>query len=311
MRLAGKALLLAFGIVTFSHHTHAGTDEDKYLSYGVLSSKPKKRIKDSYPLFSHVANQLSHHGYTDAKIKVYASVDELISAVQLGEVDLISSTIYPTLLIKQKSPIEPTLVRWKKGQSAYSSIFVTNKTNRYKTLSDLQGKVVGFEDRGSTSGYFLPLVSLLEQGLKVQQLTSLQDKPDADKVGYVFFDDLLRETNEVNMTLWAARGMVDAIAYSSSNWDNPKDTPIALKQKLYTFAQTQDYPRSIISISHNLDPAVVADLQQTLLDLHTHDLGVDLLTQYQKTKKFTAFDSDTERQLYDAQTLIHILDVTQ
>ncbi|WP_244225166.1 phosphate/phosphite/phosphonate ABC transporter substrate-binding protein [Vibrio aquaticus] len=281
------------------------------MNYGVLSSKPKKRIKDSYPLFSYVAEQLSHHGYTDAQIKVYTSIDELISAIQLGDVDLISSTIYPTLIIKEKSPIEPALVRWKKGQSSYSSIFVTNKDNGYKNLSDLQGKVVGFEDRGSTSGYFLPMVSLIEQGLKVQHLTSLQEKPDADKVGYVFFDDLLRETNEVNMTLWVARGMVDAIAYSSSNWDNPKDTPIALKQKLYTFAQTQDYPRSIISISHSLDPTVAADLKRTLLELDTNVHGLGLLNQYQKTKKFTAFDSQTEKQLYDAQTLIHILDTTQ
>ncbi|RTZ16795.1 phosphate/phosphite/phosphonate ABC transporter substrate-binding protein [Vibrio aquaticus] len=311
MRLAGKALILACGIFTISHNSYASTNEEKHLNYGVLSSKPKKRIKDSYPLFSYVAEQLSHHGYTDAQIKVYTSIDELISAIQLGDVDLISSTIYPTLIIKEKSPIEPALVRWKKGQSSYSSIFVTNKDNGYKNLSDLQGKVVGFEDRGSTSGYFLPMVSLIEQGLKVQHLTSLQEKPDADKVGYVFFDDLLRETNEVNMTLWVARGMVDAIAYSSSNWDNPKDTPIALKQKLYTFAQTQDYPRSIISISHSLDPTVAADLKRTLLELDTNVHGLGLLNQYQKTKKFTAFDSQTEKQLYDAQTLIHILDTTQ
>ncbi|MDN3684743.1 hypothetical protein QW180_18855 [Vibrio sinaloensis] len=33
----------------------------------------------------------------------------------------------------------------------------------------------------------------------------------------------------MNMSMWATKGIVDAIAYSSSNWDNPKDTPVALK----------------------------------------------------------------------------------
>tara|TARA_Y100001960_G_C14765457_1_gene876680 strand:+ start:120 stop:968 length:849 start_codon:yes stop_codon:yes gene_type:complete len=274
------------------------------LNYGVISSKPKKRIKDSYPLFSHVAKQLAHHGFEDAAIKVYPTIDELVYALRSGEVDLISSTIYPALVAKQRAQAEPILVRWKKGEESYSSIFVANKTHQYKDLSELQGKIIGFEDRGSTSGYFLPMMKLLGQGLKVQQITSLQSQPDPDKVGYFFFDDMLRETNEVNMSMWAAKGMVDAIAFSSSNWSNPKDTPAALKQQLHTFAETSEYPRSIMSVSAKLDPAVASELKEILLELDQSELGKSVLQNYQETKRFSQIDSEAEKLLYEAEQLL-------
>lgn len=308
MKRTTMACLLACCSLGVIPPTLANTLSELTLNYGVVSSKPNKRIKDSYPLFSHVAQQLAHHGYKDASIKVYSSIDELVSAIQTGQVDIVSSSVYPSLLLKQRAKAEPFLVRWKKGDASYSSVFVSRSTNHYRDLSDLQGKVIGFEDRGSTSGYFLPMVALLSQGLKVQHLASIQSKPDDDKVGYFFFDDMLRETNEVNMSMWAAKGMVDAIAFSSSNWSNPKDTPVALKQQLHVFNETGYYPRSVMSVSPKLDPMIAAELKQLLLDLDSSEVGRSVLSSYQKTKKFTLIDSHSEKLLYEAEQMLEKLE---
>ncbi|MFB9217275.1 phosphate/phosphite/phosphonate ABC transporter substrate-binding protein [Vibrio sinaloensis] len=286
-------------------------DSELTLNYGVISTKPKKRIKDSYPIMSNLAKQLSHYGYTDAEVKVYATIDELVAAFQTGEVDIMSATIYPTLILNQRAQTQPILVRWKKGDPSYSSVFVTHKKNGYQDLSELQGKVVGFEDRDSTSGYFLPLVTLLSQGLDVQLLTSINEKPSADKVGYFFFEDFLLDTNEVNMSMWATKGIVDAIAYSSSNWDNPKDTPVALKHQLRTFGQTSEYPRAVISVSQKLPAETVADIKQALLSIDQNEEGQALLKTYQKTKKFTLFDSQSEALFYQAADLLNKFEVVQ
>jgi phosphonate transport system substrate-binding protein len=311
MKKTTVAFLLACSSLIWTPPTFASNSETLTLNYGVISSKAKKRIKDSYPLFSYVAKQLNHLGYTDAKINVYPTIDELVSALQQGEVDIVSSTIYPALIVKRRAQAEPFLVRWKKGEESYNSVFVTHKKNEYNDLSQLQGKVIGFEDRASTSGYFLPMVTLLSHGLEVQQLTSLQSKPDADKVGYFFFDDMLRETNEVNMTMWTAKGMVDAIAYSSSNWNNPKDTPAALKQQLHTFAHTNDYPRSIMSISHLLDPVVATQLKAILLELDQSPIGLEVLESYQETKKFSVLNNQANDLLYEAEQLLTKFDAHQ
>ncbi len=308
MAISSKAvaLILVCTCVGFSYPIHAEQNTSaRTLNYGVISSKPSKRIKDSYPLFSYVAKQLADSGFEGAQVHVYSSIDELASDLQSGRIDLISSTIYPALLLKNKAQAQPFLVRWKKGEASYSSVFVANNRQRYNDLSELQGKIIGFEDRNSTSGYFLPMVTLLNQGLEVQHITSAQQQPNSDKIGYFFFDDRLRETNEVNMSMWAAMGKVDAIAYSSSNWTNPKDTPAALKQHLHMFAQTGHYPRSIISVSSKLDPAVAEKLRSVLLHLDQSDMGKKVLQSYQETKRFSVIDSNAEKLLDEAEQLLN------
>jgi phosphonate transport system substrate-binding protein len=51
------------------------------------------------------------------------------------------------------------------GKTSYESYWVTLKDKKYKSIHELKGKTVAFSSRTSTSGFLVPLYSLVKQGL--------------------------------------------------------------------------------------------------------------------------------------------------
>lgn len=300
-----KSLLLLF----LALHSFTAVGSELVLNYGVVSSKAKKRINDSTPISDYLAKNLSKYGYSESKVNVYETVDDMISALQQGKVDIITSTIYSGLLYQEHAQSSPIAIRWKKGKATYNSVFVTKSNGNIQNFEDLKGKVIGLESRESTSGYFLPIITLLDNGYTLELLTSPKQKPNKNNIGFVIFGEILNESNEINMSMWAARGVIDAIAYSSSNWDSPKDAPKNIKKRLSIFAKTEDYPRSIISVSHHISAEMTADIQHLLFNLDNTNEGQLLLDNYQQTKKFTPIDSASQELMDKAETQLGQLDL--
>lgn len=283
------ALACAVSVPTFA--------SELVLKLGTVSSKPAKRIKSATPLMHHLVNQLKQDGYTSHRINVYQTIEELNSAILNKEVDLLSSTLYSALLYEKHANTSMIAKRWKKGNESYRSIFVAKSDSDVNSLSDLQGKVIGFESRESTSSYFLPKLTLLENGYNVKQMSAINEQPDADTIGYVFFDDLMANSNEINLSMWASRGAIDAIAYSTSNWENKKDTPTPIKNRLKSFYETDAYPRSLMSAGSHVPTPIVKKIQKALYELDSTEEGRAILTRYQTTKKFTPIDDASQEHI--------------
>jgi phosphonate transport system substrate-binding protein len=69
--------------------------------------------------------------------------------------------------------------------------------NNINNIKDLLGKTILFKKDSSTSAFFAPSIHLLEQGFELQKMRSIRDRPDANKIGYSFINDHLRQSNEV------------------------------------------------------------------------------------------------------------------
>lgn len=270
------------------------------LDYGIVSGKPAKRIKDVTPLLSHLVEQFEPSVYSSHKVHVYPNIEKLNSAILAGEIDIISSTLYSALHYEKHSGTQIIASRWKKGAKSYRSVFVTKNGNSIDSLDALKGKVVGFESRESTSSYFLPAVTLLENGMKLQPLSSPRETPDIDSVGYLFFEDIMAHSDELNLSMWAAKGLVDSIAFSSSNWNSSKDTPTAIKKDLKIFYRTEEYPRALMSVSATMPSATIDRIQQVIFALDSNQDGRDILSQYQTTTKFTPLDEDVNKKVDSA-----------
>lgn len=309
-----KKILLALVLfcnlpIALASSTTISNTNEQTLNYGVVSYKAKKRIRDSSPFANTLATQLSEFGYKSAKVHVFNNTHDLISALQQGHIDVISSTVYSALLYQQEANTQPIAVRWKKALSSYQSLFVTKADSSINSFSDLENKVIAFESRESTSGYFLPMITLLNHGHQLERLNSTTSKPQQGNIGYVILDDLLHEANEITMSMWAAMGVVDAIAFSSTNWENEKDTPKNIQKLLRIFDETEYYPRALISVSPNLSNPVIHKIQEVLFDFDTHSENKETLSLYQNTTKFSPIDQDAHEIMSKAASQLHKIDI--
>ena len=70
----------------------------------------------------------------------------------------------------------------------YYSVIFTRRNSGLKRLEDLKGKIIVFEDPGSTSGYLMPKLFLQRHGLKLTEKARVDPNSAATDVGYIFAD---------------------------------------------------------------------------------------------------------------------------
>lgn len=227
--------------------------------------------------------------------------EEMIEFLRTGEVDLVSETPFSAILYEQAADAKIVLRQWKDGRPSYRTLFFTRKDSNIEQLEDLAGQLIAFEDRGSTSGYFVPRATLADHGLISKFVGQLRSDTD---VGYLFAD------SEVNVTAWVARRKVDAGVTSDVHWDDDSRTPSGLKKELRVFHRTPEIVRSVMVVRPGLDEKRLEDIVDILLGMHESDAGRDVLEDFYETKQFDRLAGDAKASLDHVRTLFDLLDNT-
>jgi phosphonate transport system substrate-binding protein len=160
----------------------------------------------------------------------------------------------------------------------YQSLIFSNKDSETSRLEQLRGKMIAFEDPGSTSGYFLPKVLLLKKGFKLAEKSALDAKVSPKEIGYVFAST---GVNVVNLVL---SNRVAGGAFSNDDYgvlDEKRRAAVTI------LAQTEMFPRHLVSVRKDLDPLVKNHLKEVLLSMHQDEAGRSIM---QKTDNTTKFD---------------------
>src|SRR6185503_20306551 len=113
-------------------------------------------------------------------------------------VDFYMESPYPTYLINRLGAARLLLRAWKGGMAEYRSLILTSKQGGVTESKELRGKIIAFEDPGSTSGYFLPKLFLFKKGFSLVEKPNLGAKVAAGEIGYTFTGT---EKNVVNLVL--------------------------------------------------------------------------------------------------------------
>ncbi|SON48509.1 phosphate/phosphite/phosphonate ABC transporter substrate-binding protein [Vibrio tapetis] len=292
---AACLLSLFLVLITYSANTLAQNDPNT-LSIGLVSNKAKENIAHFQPLMDLLAQKL---GYQSGEVRICNSYAELASLAESGEIDLTSASTYSALILEQHHGINILAKRWKYGLGSYHSVFFSLRTSSINSLDDLVGKTIVFERNTSTSAYFLPMIDLLNQGYQVQHLSSPNIKPDANKIGYVFIQDHLQRTDEINMSLWVLKGLVDACAFSNDNWQTHQSMPVNIQARMNIFYRTNEIPRNFVSASPKLDSETAQKIQDILISLHLEPHGKPILDALQSTTKFETL-SDSDQKVMDS-----------
>ncbi|HKY09132.1 MAG TPA: PhnD/SsuA/transferrin family substrate-binding protein, partial [Candidatus Binatia bacterium] len=157
------------------------------------------------------------------------------------------------------------------------SVIFARKESGLAQLKDLRGKMIAFEDPGSTSGYFLPKVFLLKQGFSVQEKGGLNSKVSSGEIGYIFAH------SADAIAAFVLEGKTAAGAFSTDDFARLDETN---KKLISTVGETESVPRHLVSVRKDLPDPVVKRLRDILLGMHQDKEGQQILRQMDNTTKF-------------------------
>ena len=253
------------------------TAAPKAIVLGAISEDPAKKIKAYQPLADYLAAHLGQFNITVGEIKVAQDQDTMNKWLKDGTVDVDFESPYSAMIENDQAGAQIILRRWKSGVAEYKSLILVRKDSGIKTLADLKGHVVAFDEPFSTTAYMLPLAYMIQGGLKVVEVTSANSSVPSDEVGYVFAQ------GQDNVTAWLATGKVEAGAFSDQDI---KDVPADVMDQFAALVETETLPRYLALVRPGMDQAEVEAIKALLVGLDQTPEGPDILKTFEKTAKF-------------------------
>lgn len=288
-------------------HTQAQTDVASTTTrttfvVGKVSDNPRKHYQFLKPMADYLADQLRDLGYTEGKVLMAKNNRQMVRYLTQGKVDLVTETAFSAVVFQKKADAKLLLRKWKKGVPEYHTVIFARRDSGIESLQDLKGKKIAFEDRGSTTAFYVPASVLLRNRLQLEELDSLRSNPIAGKVSFVFSGE------EINTSIWVHKGLVDAGAFNNLDWEKDDHMPKRFHQDLQIIHKTKSFPRAIELVRRDLPSTVIARLKLILLSMHKTEEGQRVLRAYQRTKKFDEINDEMWQQLKEVRQVVDIVD---
>ena len=274
---------LLFEITLGSHvmgQTPGGV-EAKTITLGIVAPMNQKEVEEHFRDFvRYVARKLSSASAIEGRIVVAPTQSGLANLLTEQKVDFYMESPYPTYLINNVYGAGKLLLRrWKGGMAEYHALIFTKKNSETRRLEDLRGKIIAFEDPGSTSGHFLPKFFLSRRGFKLSEKTRIEPNVSPGEVGYIF---VYSRDKIVDLVL------IKSVAAGAFSNDDYATLDERKKSDITILAETDRLPRHLLSIRRDLAPVLVNRLEKLLLSMHQDPEGRLILQRTDGTTKFDA-----------------------
>lgn len=287
-RLGGVFVALALGLCATGT---AAANDRHVLVLGRISDDPKAHYEQLKPLLDYVVPRMADVGITEGRVLMARDVQQMLSYIRRGRVDWVTETTATAMLLQHRAGAEPMLLTERDGLSAYSTVYFVHRDSGIDTLEELRGRSIAFQNRSSTSAYYVPATELLGLDMPMEILLSPMDRPAAGSIGYVF------ARSELNLSSWVHKRLVDAGAMSNIDWLNERRVPPSYRRDLVVIRETPTYPRALEMVRGDLDGAVRRRLRDVLLAAADDPDAREALLQFFKTTRFLPVDADSERAL--------------
>lgn len=241
--------------------------------FGDITDDPGEVIEGTQPLADYLASKLGEHGITSGEVRIAANAEEMTRLLLTGEVDLYFDSVYPATLISDATGAQPILRRWRFGVEEYYSVIFSRADGDIDTLADVRGKVMAFDTPYSTSGYFLPVIHLLDNGFNV---VGRQSPLAPDEVGAVFSYD------DENTIHWVLSGI--AAAGATDDYNFYVGIPDEIQEQLLVLAETERVPRQVGIARAGLDPSLLQAIIAVLVGANEDPAAAEALEAFQTTE---------------------------
>ena len=247
---------LAATSVPFLAHTRAQAQaQTSPLRLGVGLFQPDKERNDATyrPLADHLAARLGR----PVQLRTVDTWEGLAKSLATGETDIGLLGPWGYVLANQSAGAQVVGTILYDGKPEYHALIVTHPESGLKTVDDLikSGKTrsFAFGDKGSTSGYLIPLHFFMQNGV-----------PDPEK----HFAKVLYTKHQAIETQVAA-GQLDAGADYNRNRNAMIEEGLIKADRSRIIWQSAPLPNDAVAVSATLfkDKAFVARLQSALVDV--------------------------------------------
>ena len=257
--------------------TPVATKQTKKIVLGDISREPLKKIDRFQPLADYLAANLGEFGVGTGEVLIAPDIETMANMLESGEVDLYFDSLYPAMIVSEKSGAKLLLRRWKKGKSQYHTILFARADSGLTSLDDLQGKMIGVEEPYSTSGYFIPMVYLLKAGLNPVEKKRETSALAKDQVGYIYTEE------DENTIQWVVSGKLAAGAVDDRSFFRiPEET----RTQLTILADTEKVARQVVLIRSGIDRAQREAIATILMEMDQTPEGQTILEKFGETTKF-------------------------
>ena len=272
--------LLVFGFVFGAVSPAKAASDDGVLVLGRISDDPQEHYEQLRSLLDYVVPRMADVGVREGHVLMAKDAQQMASYLRRGRVDWVSETAASAALLQERAKAEPILLTEREGTSYYHSVFFARRDSGIRSLGDLRGHRVAFENPLSTSAYYAPAAELLKRGMRLEILLGPTDGVSADEVGYLF------ARSELNISTWVHKRLVDVGVVSNLDWDNPRHMPATFARDFVVIGKTEPYPRALELVRGDLDARVRERLVQVLVDAAADPAASEALLKFFKTTRF-------------------------
>ncbi len=257
VKITAVVLLLAANVVA--------ADENE-LVLGIISSVDTDDVSDqAEKQVSAAASAMIDIGVSRARLHKEETVQGMLVALQQSEVDWFSGELFHALILSTKIPSDIYLYNRDHEVEKFHSVFFMRKASNVKGITELDRKIVVFNNSFSTAEYFVPYYVLTEKDYSLSQYGAKDGKErrlsDKRRVYYLF--DSSRKSMVKKVLLSDNHvGVMDSQDYEKLS--------IITRKKLQVIYRTHEYPRQVELVRNNLDFSMKQRLRQVL---HNSDVG--------------------------------------
>ncbi len=226
------------------------------LKFGVGLFQPDKDKNDATyrPLADHLEKQLGRR----IELRTVDTWEGLAKSLANGETDMALMGPWGYVLANHDTGAQAVSTILYDGKPEYFAIMVTHPDSGIKSPADLKGRSFAFGDKGSTSGYLIPLHYFMTQGID----------PDT------YFAKVINTKHQAIETQ-VTQGVLDAGADYNRNRNAMIEQGLIKPERSVVIWQSAPLPNDAFAVSPGLhqDKVFVARLQQAL-----EGIGAELKT---------------------------------
>ncbi|MEW6043241.1 MAG: phosphate/phosphite/phosphonate ABC transporter substrate-binding protein [Thermoproteota archaeon] len=163
---------IGFGAFSISSN-EASLPQEQSKTIVTLAIQPTAQASDIESQAKELEQFLEDRTGYDVQIYIPTSYAGVVEALRFGQADMALMSAWPSYLAAQKAGATLELAEVREvvigdtltAETYYYSYWVVPKDSPYNTLEDLRGKTAAFPSPLSTSGYVIPMKTLVEENL--------------------------------------------------------------------------------------------------------------------------------------------------
>ena len=260
------------------------------LTIGRATDAPIKYLRRLQPIASYLASRLGDVGIASGKVLLAADnkAGTIVGYLKQKKLDLVIETPFQIAIYMERAGAMPIMTATRDGSRYYRTYLFVRKDSGVAGIEDLRGRIMAFEDPGSTSSFLLPMAEMKLMGNELIKLDSYNAAVPRNRIGYVFAG------SELNISTWVYFGRIAAGVLNNIDWNKPAKLPVRYRQQLRIIYKTRKVPRMLVSARSGLDKRLLQRITQVLTRMHTTREGKAALKLY-KVNRFEALPDSPRR----------------